>query len=143
MLAPLGENWMFDVWKDFDPEGCEAVVTGCLNFLVSHSLIVSSPPLVTTSLPSGLISTPLIHVSFVCASRISLSGLVKGPSPLHITKLPSRAPATSTLFPPCAGYPQATAVILLLPAEPAAFDLCTITSFCDRPTLISHIRSVL
>ena len=65
IFADVGENWMFEVGKREDVEVWVIVVTGVLNFLVSQSLIVSSPPLLTTSRPSELISSPLVHVSLI------------------------------------------------------------------------------
>jgi hypothetical protein len=60
----LGENWMFDVGKRDDVDGCGTVVTACLNFRVSHNLMVSSPPRVTTRRPSELMAIPLVQLSF-------------------------------------------------------------------------------
>lgn len=72
--AELGANWMLDVGYWLDVEVCVVVLTGCLNFLVSHSLTVSSPPRVTTNLPSELMSMPLVQVFGVCALLISPLG---------------------------------------------------------------------
>ena len=119
------------------------MLTACLNFRVSHNLIRSSPPRVTTVRPSALMSIPPVHVSFLCASLISADGREYGPLPPHITRLPSYAAATRRLLDPCAEEPHTTAVILVLPADPAALDLCTMTSFCDRFRLTSHILNVL
>ena len=129
MLAEFGENRMLveAYWEDV--EACLTVAIGCLNLRVSHVLIVSSPPRVTTSLPSALMSRPLVHVFGWCASRISAVGLLHGPSPVHMDKVPSRAAATRILSPPCTGALHATAVILERPAEPATLDLCTIMCF--------------
>ncbi|OSS45239.1 hypothetical protein B5807_10181 [Epicoccum nigrum] len=143
MLAELGANWMFDVGYCDDVEGCDVVLSGVLNLRVSHSLMVSSPPLVMTNLPSALISSPLVQVSLTCASRISAVGRWYGPSPPHMTRLPSSAADTRMLLPPSAAAPQATAVILVIPALPAARDLCTMTSSCFMRFLTSQMRTVL
>ncbi|KAI6755132.1 hypothetical protein HG531_004238 [Fusarium graminearum] len=107
------------------------------------TLIKSSPPLVTTMRPSDDMSIPLVQVWGLWASRISPAGREKGLLPLYMTSEPSRADATSTLLPPWAEDPHATAVILVRPAEPAALDLKTITSFWDRLLLTSQILNVL
>lgn len=143
MEDELGANWMLDVGYWLEVEVCAVVLTGCLNLRVSQSLMVSSPPRVTTNLPSALMSMPLVQVLGVCALLISPLGRVYGPSPPHIKIEPSRAAATRRLFPPSTWLPHVTAVIRLRPAEPASFDLWTMTSFCFIRILTSQIRNVL
>src|SRR5437588_3281870 len=75
----VGEKRMLVVGYCEDVEGCSTVVMGVLNFRVSQSLMVSSPPRVITSLPSPLISRPPVQVSFTCASLISAAGRLYGP----------------------------------------------------------------
>lgn len=76
MEDELGANWMLDVGYWLEVEVCVVVLTGCLNLRVSQSLMVSSPPRVTTNLPSALMSMPLVQVLGVCALLISPLGRV-------------------------------------------------------------------
>src|SRR4051794_2917704 len=134
---------MLEVGCWLEVDGWDTVLTGFLNFRVSHNLIRSSPPRVTTSLPSELMSIPLVQLSLRWASLISALGRLYGPSPPQIDSVPSSAAATKRLFPPPTWLPHVTAVILVLPPDPASLDLCTTTCFCFILILTSQILKVL